>query len=94
MNFILRASNYCFAIFKHPASYQFFEMGEIYICIIKSHCIISLFTMPFGVMALLNLRLANKKQFQLNASEIVFTSLEFSRALPQKYSKNGFREKG
>ena len=50
--------------------------------------------MPFGVMALLNLRLANKKQFQLIALEIVFTPVEFSRALPQKYSKNGFREKG
>ena len=50
--------------------------------------------MPMGVMALLNLRLSIKKQFQLNTSEIAFTSLEFSRALPQKYPKNGLREKG
>ena len=33
MNFVRRSSNSSFAIFKHPVSYQFFEMGEMYICI-------------------------------------------------------------
>ena len=37
--------------------------------------------MSFGVMALL------KEASQLNTSEIVSTSLEFSRAFPQKYPK-------
>ena len=37
--------------------------------------------MSFGVVALL------KEAIQLNTSEIVSTSLEFSRAFPQKYPK-------
>ena len=43
--------------------------------------------MSFGVMALL------KEAIQLNTSEIVSTSLEFSRAFPQKYPKMAFVKK-